>query len=100
MQIFGCICGAVSNKDVSMFLSMLIVSSVCDVVMPLWFLENVSTSGVLKFSRFSEISGHDWDKLLLSRFWGVNLSCGILLLLEGEGLVTVKSIDWLAVELL
>ena len=35
MQIFDSICGAVPNKDVSMFLSMLRSSSVCDAVMPL-----------------------------------------------------------------
>ena len=34
-SIFGCICGAVSNKDVSIFSSMLRLSSVCDAVMPL-----------------------------------------------------------------
>ena len=35
VQIFGCICGAVPIKDISMFLSMLRSSSVCDAVMPL-----------------------------------------------------------------
>ena len=35
VPIFGCICGAVSNKDVSIFSSMLRLSSVCDAVMPL-----------------------------------------------------------------
>ena len=52
--------GAVSNKDVSMFLSMLRLSSVCDTVIPLWFSENDSTSGVLIYTRFPKVSGGDW----------------------------------------
>ena len=46
------------------------------------------------------MSGHDWDKLLFNCFWRVNLSFELLLLLEREGLILVKSIDCLAVELL
>ena len=34
-QIFGCICGAMPNKDVSIFLLMLRSSSVYDTFMPL-----------------------------------------------------------------
>ena len=97
VQIFVCICGAVSNKDVSRFLSMLRLSSVCEAVLPLRFLENVPASGVLIFNRFPEISENDWDKLLVNCFWGVNLSFKMLLLLEGEGLITAKSIDFLVV---
>ena len=63
-RIFGCICGAVPNKDISMFLSMLRSPSVCDTVMLLSFLENVSKSGALISSRFPKMSGHEWDKPL------------------------------------
>ena len=59
VQIFGCICGAVPNKDVSVFLSMLKLSSVCDGIMPFLFSENVSKSGVLIFCRFQIFFGYD-----------------------------------------
>ena len=57
---------------------------VCDTFMPLWFSKNVSTSGDLKFNRFSEISWHDGDKPLFNYFCGANLPFEMLLLLEGE----------------
>ena len=63
--MFWCISGSVSDKDVSSFLSKLRLSAVCDAVMPLSFSENVSTTGVLTFSRFPAIFGYDWDKLLI-----------------------------------
>lgn len=52
-----------------MFLSILRSSLVCDTFIPLWFLENGSTRGVLVFNRFLEIFGYDGDKLLLNPFF-------------------------------
>ena len=83
-----------------MFLSVLRFSLVCNTFMPLWFLENVSTNDELIFNGFTKISGHVWDKLLFNCFCGVYLSFEMLLLLEGEGLIMVRSVDCLIVELL
>ena len=96
VKFFGCICEAVPNNDVLMFLSMLRSSLVCDTFIPLWFSENVSTNVLLIFNRLPEIVRQDWDKLLLNWFCGVILSFEMLLLLEGEGLIMVSlSIVWL-----